>query len=92
MPRFLRLIVDCCVDFTAMHGNLFGRLDSQADLIPANFHHCDDDVIVNDNAFVLFTRKNQHQTLLSKYLTPVPFHWNTGRENDLQTVYDGVNV
>lgn len=46
--------------FTAMDGDFLRRLDSQADLVPSNFHHRDDDMIVNHNAFVLFPRKHQH--------------------------------
>ena len=49
------LALDGLVDLLAMNGNLSRSVDSQADLVAANFHDGDGDVIVNDNAFVFFS-------------------------------------
>src|SRR5439155_23582744 len=54
-------VLDGLVDLAAMDRDLFGRIDPQADLVAADLHHGHRDVIVDDDAFVLLPRENQHR-------------------------------
>ena len=48
------------VDFLAVDGNLFRRLDAQTHLVTADFDHHDGDVITDDDLFVLLAAEYQH--------------------------------
>jgi hypothetical protein len=45
---------NCLVDLITMDRNFLGRFDAQADLIAADFDHDDRNVIIDDDALVLF--------------------------------------
>src|SRR4051812_17247760 len=49
---FAILALDGLVDFLAMDGNVVGAFDAEANLVAANVHNGDDNVIANDEAFV----------------------------------------
>lgn len=40
------------IHFLSMNGNFRGGFNAQADFIAANVHHCDLDVITDENAFI----------------------------------------
>ena len=48
------------VHLLAVHGDLDWGRDSQSNLIAANIHHGDDDVIADDDTFIAVTRQDQH--------------------------------
>src|SRR5580700_4630462 len=51
---------DGVVNFLAMDGDLFRRLDAQTHLVTADFDHHDGDVITDDDLFVLLAAQYQH--------------------------------
>ena len=55
------LILDGLVDFTTMDGDMLGRLDTETNLVSANLDHGHRDVVVDDDALVLFAGENQHK-------------------------------
>jgi len=48
------------VNLAPVHRNFLGRLNSEADFVATDFHHNDRNVIINDNALVLLSGKDQH--------------------------------
>ena len=52
--------LDRIINFAAMHRYVLGCFDSQANLVAADLDHCESDLIVDDDAFVLLSRENQH--------------------------------
>ena len=46
--------------FLPVNRHFLRCLDSQADLVAADFHDNDRDVVVDDDAFVFFPRQDQH--------------------------------
>jgi hypothetical protein len=55
------LILDGLINFTTVDGDMLGRLDTETDLVSANFDHGHRDVVVDDDALVLFAGENQHK-------------------------------
>ena len=54
------LILNGLVDFTTMDGDMLGRFDSEANLVSTNLDHGHRDIVVDDDALVLFAGENQH--------------------------------
>jgi len=59
--RLAILALNGLVHLLAVHGDLDWGRDSQSNLIAANIHHGDDDVIPNDDAFIAVTGQDQHR-------------------------------
>jgi hypothetical protein len=62
--RLAILALNGLVHFLAVHGDLDRGGDPQSNLIAANIHHGDDDVIANDDTFIAVTGQNQHRIRL----------------------------
>src|SRR3972149_5532611 len=75
------LALDRFVHFLAMHRNLGGSLDTQPNLVAANIHNRDHDVVADDDAFIALSREDQHIRLLPRYARPdrVLAHFGAGR-------------
>ena len=54
------LILDGLVDFTTMDGDVLGRLDTETDLVSTDLDHGHRDIVIDDDALVLFAGENQH--------------------------------
>jgi hypothetical protein len=54
------LILDGLVNLTTMDGDVLRRLDTETNLVAANFDHGHRDIVVDDDALVLFAGENQH--------------------------------
>ena len=52
------------VDFPPMDRHLLGGLHAESHLVTTDFDHHDRDVVIDDDAFVFFSRENQHPTFL----------------------------
>jgi hypothetical protein len=53
--RVRRLTMNGFIDFLTVHRNLFRSDDTETNLVAANLNDGDGDVIVDDNALVLFS-------------------------------------
>jgi hypothetical protein len=60
-----RVALNGIIDLTTVDRDLLGCLDAQPHFIAAYFHDDNGDVIVDDDAFVLFPRQHQHDAILS---------------------------
>jgi hypothetical protein len=56
--------MDRIEDLAPVDRHFFRGLDPESDLVSADLHDDDRNVIVDDNTFVLFTRENQHPKFL----------------------------
>src|ERR1700728_2315299 len=54
------LILNGLVDFTTMDGDMLGRLDTETDLVSTDLDHSHRDVVIDNDALVLFAGENQH--------------------------------
>ena len=54
------LILNGLVDFTTMNGDVLGRLDTETDLVSTDLDHGHRDVVIDNDALVLFAGENQH--------------------------------
>ena len=54
------LVLNGLIDFTTMDGDVFGRLDTETDLVSTDLDHGHRDIVVDDDALVLFAGENQH--------------------------------
>lgn len=52
--RLLLISPNSLVHFITMHGYFLGRFHAQPDFVTADFHNDDCNIIVDNNAFVLF--------------------------------------
>src|SRR3954462_10774006 len=55
--------LDRIIDFTTMDGDLLGGLHAQSHFVASNLDDDNRDVIVDDDAFVLFPRQHQHDDI-----------------------------
>ena len=78
-----------------MNGHLPRRLDSETNLVPADLNHGDDDVVIDDDAFIFLARQNQHGTRFSEdgagaeTDSTIPFYASTcnlGNRSSAETV------
>ena len=53
-------LLDRLVDFSAMHRHFLGGIDPKAHFVTPYFDHRDDDIVIDDNAFVLLPRQDEH--------------------------------
>ena len=54
------LVLDGLVNFTTMDGDMLGRLDTETDLVSTDLDHGHRDVVIDNDALVLFAGENQH--------------------------------
>ena len=55
------------VDLSPMDRNFLRGFDAQSHFVTTDLDHHDRDVVVDDNAFVFFSRENQHPTFLGGF-------------------------
>ena len=60
-PLLLRPL-DRLIDLSAMDGDFLGGFDPQSHLVTPYLDHGDDDVVTDDNAFVLLSRQDEHDS------------------------------
>lgn len=54
---FIALAVDKIEDFLSMNGDFFRSDYAEPNFVAADFHDCHSDVVIDDDAFVAFSRK-----------------------------------
>jgi hypothetical protein len=62
------LFLDALVNFFAMHGNLFGRIDTNAHLVTLHAQYGDSDIITDHQGLSDPASQNQHSFLLTDYI------------------------
>lgn len=54
---FIALAVDKIKDFLSVNGDFFRSDDTEPNFVAANFHDCHSDIVIDNDAFVAFSRK-----------------------------------
>jgi hypothetical protein len=58
---------DRLVNLLAVHGDFFGGVDAEADLVAADVHDGDYDVVVDHDRLVSVAAKHKHGNLLEEW-------------------------
>src|SRR4051812_2875989 len=64
LASFAILALNGFVNFLAMNRDVGGGFNPQPNLVAADIHNGDNNVVANDDAFVTMSRQNQHFRLL----------------------------